>query len=120
MSIANKLRVEVDGGQILLNSVSVLIDRPDFKLLAADGESKYAEVMAYGYPDEQNGIEIYLGANERTLDYCAESDKYTTVRVLFDFGENKNWTLIAEWSRYTLFIAIFPITEGIDVWVKEA
>lgn len=109
------MRLSVGKGQIMIESVHVQVDQPNFKSITADLRSKYAEVAFHGAFG--NSVEVGLTASERTL-YTADTNLPTVLR--FHLQEpGYGWITLAEARRYSLYVAMWRHVPGNIIWESE-
>lgn len=108
------MNIQIIENQILIDSISLLVDHDDVKIFNIDCKSKYADVLATTMGD--GTASVLLEASNRTL-YLGTRKTPTEVVVPCDTSEN--WSMMAECSRYTCLFVIFRLdAERPTLWVR--
>lgn len=94
------LELKVECHQILINSVHLLYDEPNIKILMVDFESKHPSIVGYA------GSQVLYAKGEGSLHCNDETLKFSAIGLL-NFPEEENWIAEAVVDRYTGFIFYF-------------
>lgn len=104
-----KFDVVVEPGEIVLNTIDLLIDDPHVKIYHIDGRSKYYEILAIGHDDM--GIQLMLTANERTLKKNQDTDSPTVIRFNHS-SPNQNmkyFGTLYDGGKYSCYFGIYEL-----------
>jgi hypothetical protein len=93
--------VRVTHGEIIVESIELIIDEPNVKVWEGDFRSKYVD-FAY----VSNPLQIMLYASDRTL-YL--DDKHIGRATYVDTGlsSDDGWRMIAQCARYSLYLCAY-------------
>lgn len=97
--------IDIDRGRIGVNVVIHVIDRPDVHVFEIDLISKYPGQPQWLENAAGDGMDVFLLHTSRTRDLDRTATRDTLIR--FTGFDARNFTAIAEASRYTARIAFY-------------
>jgi hypothetical protein len=97
--------VIVQHGEIIVDTIDLVIDEPNVKVWQGDCRSKY---MDYAYSSDP--LQLMLFASERTL-YL--DDRYKGEATFIDTGlsTRDGWSLVVECARYSIYMVAYRVPE---------
>lgn len=104
-------RIEVRHGLIHVNTVTLIGASGSSAIICADLRAKYARITGFG------DRSVLLGKDNRTLNFEERVRLPTEIRITN--LPSGRWAIEASLSRYTLFIFIFRMKRGRQIWIDS-
>jgi len=105
------MKIAIERGRIIVESVHLIIDQDDVKVLVVELVSKYPD-SDFGYQYGDDGLAVMMFAGRQTLYIDDSTENVTHVWFRFD---SRDWHAIAAASKRTVTVCLYRIRPS-DEW----